>query len=157
MIRVARNAFTLVELLIVVVILGILAAVALPHFSDASEDAMLAGLKADLRHVRLAIRTYTVQHEGRNPNIGPDGLPRDTQAGLRKRLTQTTDKSGKLTATGELGPYLNVLPSNPFAIDPDKADNVRMGTAAPPVVDAGWYFNTSTVKFSANSAGHANL
>ncbi|MCB9864603.1 MAG: prepilin-type N-terminal cleavage/methylation domain-containing protein, partial [Phycisphaerales bacterium] len=87
-----RSGFTLVELLIVVMVLGILAAVVIPQFSDASEDAKIAALATDLQTVRMAIGRYTVEHDGRTPNLDPDGLERNTSVGFVNRLTQRTNK-----------------------------------------------------------------
>lgn len=56
--RAAHNAFTLIEVLIVVLILGILAAVAVPKFSTASDDARTAATQSTLAGVRSAIATY---------------------------------------------------------------------------------------------------
>lgn len=49
--RLNRKGFTLIELLIVVVIIGILAAIAIPKFSITKEKAVLAKMKADLRNI----------------------------------------------------------------------------------------------------------
>jgi prepilin-type N-terminal cleavage/methylation domain-containing protein len=49
--RRSREGFTLIELLIVVVVIGILAAIAIPKFSNTKEKAMLAGMKSDLRNL----------------------------------------------------------------------------------------------------------
>ena len=57
-----RKAFTLVELLIVVIILGILAAVVIPQFSDASEDARLSSLTTNLQTIRGQIELYHIQY-----------------------------------------------------------------------------------------------
>lgn len=46
-----RAGFTLIELLIVVVIIGILAAIAIPKFSSTREKAFLASMKSDLRNL----------------------------------------------------------------------------------------------------------
>jgi prepilin-type N-terminal cleavage/methylation domain-containing protein len=46
-----RDGFTLIELLIVVVIIGILAAIAIPKFSSTREKAFLASMKSDLRNL----------------------------------------------------------------------------------------------------------
>lgn len=152
-----RKALTLIELLIVVVVLGILAAIVLPQFLDSSEDAQLAQLLTDLRSIRMAIARYTIDHDGRTPNLDPDGVERNTSVGLVNRLTQRSNKAGALRAAGEYGPYLTAFPSNPFREDPTFARKVRFGTENLPAGGSGWYFNTDTYRFSANTAGHVDF
>ena len=53
-----RKGFTLIELLIVVVIIGILAAIAIPKFANTKEKAYIAAMKADLRNLVAAEETY---------------------------------------------------------------------------------------------------
>src|SRR4030095_692917 len=53
-----RKGFTLIELLIVVVIIGILAAIAIPKFANTKEKAYLATMKSDLRNLITAEESY---------------------------------------------------------------------------------------------------
>src|SRR5205807_7425067 len=53
-----RKGFTLIELLIVVVIIGILAAIAIPKFANTNEKAYLASMKSDLRNLVTAEEAY---------------------------------------------------------------------------------------------------
>src|SRR6185295_7253169 len=55
-------AFTLIEILIVVVILGILATIVVPQFSNASINAKENTLKDELRYLRTQIVVYKAQH-----------------------------------------------------------------------------------------------
>jgi type II secretion system protein G len=53
-----RKGFTLIELLIVVVIIGILAAIAIPKFAATKDKAKLASVKSDLRNLMTAEESY---------------------------------------------------------------------------------------------------
>ena len=59
---VSKRGFTLIELLIVVVIIGILAAVAIPKFASTKEKAYLASMKSDLRNLATAQESYFYEH-----------------------------------------------------------------------------------------------
>ncbi len=58
-----RKGFTLIELLIVVVIIGILAAIAIPKFASTKEKAYLASMKSDLRNVATAEEGYFADNQ----------------------------------------------------------------------------------------------
>ncbi len=151
-----KTGFTLVEILIVVIILGILAAIVIPQFTEASNDARESALTSDLQTVRSQLELYKVQHNEQLPSINELGAA-DT-ANFVNRMTGRTDQDGKLNAAGAFGPYLQKFPSNAFISV--NADAVTFGVADPAPGDAatGWYYNTSLGKFSANdTVAHAAL
>jgi general secretion pathway protein G len=150
-----QKGFTLVEILIVVVILGILAAVVIPQFTEASTEAKTSSLCTDLQTVRSQIELYKVQHNDQMP--GTVSGVSFTQA-----LTGYTNVSGAIVAqgtAGSYGPYLQKIPSNQFA-PTTIANVVDIGTTDPAAASAtgGWFFNTSTGKFMAvDTVAHLSL
>jgi len=60
----SRKGFTLIELLIVVVIIGILAAIAIPKFSNTKEKAYVAAMKSDLRNMATYEEQYAADNGG---------------------------------------------------------------------------------------------
>ena len=151
-----KTGFTLVEILIVVIILGILAAIVIPQFTEASNDARTSALCSDLQTVRSQVELYKVQHNEKLPHLYETGA--DDTGNFVARLTGRTDQDGTINAAGAFGPYLQKFPTNPFLSV--NADGVNFGVADPAPGDgtSGWYFNTGSGKFSANdSAAHAGL
>jgi type IV pilus assembly protein PilA len=68
-----RKGFTLIELLIVVVIIGILAAIAIPKFANTKEKAVVASMKSDLRNLVTAQEAFFSDNQdyaGGGPYIG---------------------------------------------------------------------------------------
>jgi type II secretion system protein G len=63
-VRHLKRAFTLIEILIVVVILGILAAIVIPQFTDASQEASASTIKSTLQTVRSQIELFRVKNGG---------------------------------------------------------------------------------------------
>jgi general secretion pathway protein G len=133
----AKSGFTLVEILIVVVILGILAAIVIPQFTDASTDAKTASVKTDLQTMRSQIELYKIQHT--------DALPGAGSATFPQCMIGQTDVAGAVGT--DFGPYVQKIPTNAF----DNSDTVTVGTAAPGN-GAGWYFNSSTGAFHADDS-----
>jgi general secretion pathway protein G len=123
------GGFTLVEILIVVIILGILAAIVIPQFSSASQDSRTGSLKAQLQTIRSAIGVYQLQHM--------DKLP-DLSTGWTPLLTQTTPQ-GASTGSPLYGPYLSTAPLNAVT------GGTTISTAAGAGVDWLWTASTGTL------------
>ena len=100
----AKKGFTLVEILIVVVILGILAAIVIPQFTNASTSAKDSSVRSDLQMFRSQIELYKLQHN--------EALPSAAAVGLTLAMTAGTDVLG--AAGTDYGPYMQKLPTNPF-------------------------------------------
>src|SRR6266566_5263108 len=69
-----RKGFTLIELLIVVVIIGILAAIAIPKFANTKEKAYLASMKSDLRNLVTAEEAFFADSVKYTSAIGAGGI-----------------------------------------------------------------------------------
>lgn len=154
MVRSNTAGFTLVEILIVVIILGILGMIVVPKYSSATAEAREATIASNLQSVQMQIDRYTVDHTGRGPQLDSSGaIDADNFAG---RLTQRTDIHGLLDANGTLGPYMPEMPANPFAAEAKLASLVKVGQGiAPRDETSGWFFDAVSRKISPNSAAGA--
>ncbi len=140
-----RTGFTLVEILIVVIILGILAAIVIPQFTEASNDARESALASDLQTLRSQIELYKVQHL--------EALPSASALGFVAALTSKTDIYGAAGTT--YGPYLQKFPTNPFNNLNTVA--VEAGVGSLGGGDTGWHFDTSTGQVHADDTAHIGL
>ena len=155
----SRQGFTLVEILIVVVILGVLAAVVIPLYSSGTRDAQSVALAQDLRILQRFILMYKGQHNEIHPGYpnGDTGV-NPTQAAFYDQALKASNDIGETADSGtagyERGPYLQKIPMNPInglaTIQilgagenfPDAADNSH-----------GWIYKAATGEFRADCMG----
>src|SRR4051812_9204947 len=129
--RTARPGFTLIEILIVVIILGILAAIVIPQFGSASKEAKQASLKTSVQTLRSQIALFRLQHNdflpGANPLVGSGAT--FSLATFWSQLTSFTDINGATnttrTAAFDKGPYMQSIPKNPLCPNNGTAGDVE--------------------------------
>ena len=136
-----RSGFTLVEILIVVVILGILSVIVIPMFAGASLEAQTSALNNNLRKVRGQIELYKFHHTDQLPASAGD-----SSDDFARRMISQTDNNGGVGT--DYGPYLNQIPVNPF----NGRNTVRIDDAAAGANTDGWRFNTTSGIFQADDS-----
>jgi prepilin-type N-terminal cleavage/methylation domain-containing protein len=142
--RRTRRGFTLVEILIVVLLLAILAAIVLPQFLDAPRQARESNLLDNLSKFRMLVELYRHQHAR---------LPTGDE--FASQMTKPTNFEGEVGEQrgGEFkyGPYIEQMPPNPFT----GLRTIRSTTTAadlfpPGDADGGWWYNETTGRFYAD-------
>lgn len=131
-----RSAFTLVEILIVVVIMAVLAATIIPSFSNSVADAKVNTATFNLNTLRSQIEHYRAEHDGKVPSA------------TLAELMAKTDKNGTIGTSVNVhvyGPYLRTIPENTI----NNKDTVKAITSDPASeTDAGethgWLYNATT-------------
>lgn len=125
--RKVRKAFTLVEILIVVVILGILAAIVVPQFTGATQEAQGGNILSQLDTLNNQIELYAARHNGQ--------YPADLSAGGDETAWDT------LIAEG----YIKSPPSNPACPTATGRDDVALAATA----DFGWWWDDTAKELKA--------
>lgn len=169
--RKAAAGFTLIELLIVVIILAIISAIAIPQFSAATSDAQSSAADANLATVRNAIELYRAQHSGNvNPGVKvssggtcPDGGAAgkgdaNSEQALKDQLMYASNAAGQTctVAGGDFryGPYLRQgIPADPFG-QSDTVVVTNKGTKIVPTKNpaSGWAYDFKSGEFVLNKA-----
>ena len=125
-----NKGFTLVEILIVVVILGILAAIVIPQFTDASTQSKVSSCQTTLTTLRSQIELYKIQHNDVPPVF----------ATFEAQMTTYSDATGATVAakdaTHPFGPYIQMVPINPWN------NSVTIGAAD--AAGVGWVYDDLT-------------
>lgn len=154
-----KNAFTIVELMIAVLIVGILAAVVVPTLRGHAETARESLAKDTLETIRIQIELYRLHHDGSLPGYA-NGFPVPTFV-LQLQFTGTTTIEGAASPSsipsGAFinGPYLRELPENPFnglssiayVFAWNDFSNAVDGTSS------GWLYKKETGEFKINWPG----
>ncbi|MBC8468412.1 MAG: prepilin-type N-terminal cleavage/methylation domain-containing protein [Planctomycetes bacterium] len=144
-----KSGFTLVEILIVVVILGILAAIVIPQFTEASTEAKLSSLCTDLQTLRSQIELYKVQHNDTPPSF----------ANFTAQMTGQTDITGAVGT--DFGPYMQKIAVNQFNNLATISNDGNIGNDS-----GGWEYDEATGQINADDSydnvlpagpDHANL
>lgn len=91
-----EQGFTLIELMVVIIIIGILAAIAIPVFLNQRQQAWTASVKSDLANASIAAESYAVAHNG--SYLGLDSGTNLADAGF-KLTPGNTLTFGTVTAT----------------------------------------------------------
>ncbi len=142
-----RNAFTLIEVLIVVIIMAVLAATIIPQFSSSinDADAKESSLKFNLHTIRSQIELYKVHHAGKVPEL----------AKFEDQMTKSTAINGNTGTDLDYGPYFQgEVPANPFNNSSDIVTVATAGMVPTGVVagGAGWQYDETTGGFFPNNA-----
>ncbi len=134
--RIHTSGFTMIELMIVVAIIGILAAIALPRFADMMEKSREGATKGNLRNLKSAGSIYYAEAEG----IWPQTL--NTSSSYR--FSMYMDAIPIVRVTGKFDNSLSILPSG---------GAVSMGATGvvPDTQSSGWMYDSTLGRFFVNS------
>lgn len=154
-----RKAFTLVEILVVVVVLGVIAAIVIPAASNATTSAKDAAVAHDVQMLRRYILVYKSQHLEVAPGYpNGDATQAPTEQAFIEQITWASTVDGQTVAKGtpgfDYGPYLMRIPTNPF----NHKSTVQMladGANFPAAADGnhGWVCKAATSEIRPDNTG----
>lgn len=153
------RAFTLVEILIVVVLLGILAVIVIPAVADSATSAKQSALATDLQLLRRFILVYKAHHLEVAPGYQDgDTTAAPTEQAFVDQATLASNAGGQTAAVGtpgfNRGPYLSKIPVNPFN---NKSTIQMLGNGEDFPADAddshGWIYKAATAEIRADNTG----
>jgi len=154
-----EKAFTLVEILVVVVLLGVLAAIVIPTVANSTTSAKDSALAVDLQLLRRFILVYESQHLEVGPGYpNGDTTQAPTEQAFIDQATMASNTNGQTAAIGtpgfERGPYLMKIPVNPFN-GKDTIEMLADGQAFPANADDshGWIYKAQTSEIRADNTG----
>jgi prepilin-type N-terminal cleavage/methylation domain-containing protein len=146
-------AFSLLELVIVLVIMGVVAAIAIPRMSSSAENAKAGSLRADLDQLQRSIELYAAEHGDRGPEMNSDGSVVANPRAIATRLMRPTNEAGTPAAAAPLGPYLRLWPRNPY----NGRYTIRLDGPPAGANVAGWRFDSASRTIEADhSVGATN-
>jgi general secretion pathway protein G len=147
-----KPAITFVEILIVVLLVGVIAAVAVPRISRGARGVAESDVLTDLTALRNAVRLYHREHNGTFP--AQDNSP----SSFIDQLTRRTDAQGNVGTDPAIyiyGPYLRG-PVPAISVGPNRGANGVFVAPTGPTVDeslttVGWIYNSTTGDLIANT------
>ncbi len=152
------RAFTLVEILIVVVLLGVVAAIVIPSLANCGNSARSSALGSNLSMLRRFVLVYTSHHLEVAPGYTAGrGSPVDANVFLAQALL-SSDAEGNTATPGRpgyrYGPYLLSIPRNPC----NNLNTIRMLTDGQdfpesPDNNHGWIYKAETGEIRPDNTG----